>query len=86
MRQSNNDYCFLLHQRSYGETSIIADIFTKNNGKISIIAKGAKKPRSKFVGYLVPFQKLNVTFSGRSELTTLTSIDRNLAETSNTFS
>ena len=86
MRQSNNDYCFLLHQRSYGETSIIADIFTKNNGKISIIAKGAKKPRSKFFGYLVPFQKLNVTFSGRSELKTLTSIDRNLAETSNTFS
>ena len=86
MSQSNNDYCFLLHQRSYGETSIIADIFTKNNGKISIIAKGAKKPRSKFFGYLVPFQKLNVTFSGRSELKTLTSIDRNLAETSNTFS
>lgn len=86
MSQSNNDYCFLLHQRSYGETSIIADIFTKNNGKISIIAKGAKKPRSKFFGYLVPFQKLNVTFTGRSELKTLTSIDRNLAETSNTFS
>ena len=86
MSQSNSDYCFLLHQRSYGETSIIADVFTENYGKISIIAKGAKKPRSKFFGYLVPFQKLNVTFSGRSELKTLTSIDRNLAETSNTFS
>ena len=86
MSQSNSDYCFLLHQRSYGETSIIADVFTKNYGKISLIAKGAKKPRSKFFGYLVPFQKLNVTFSGRSELKTLTSIDRNLAETSNTFS
>ena len=86
MSQSNNDSCFLLHQRSYGETSIIADVFTQKSGKISFIAKGAKKPKSKFFGYLVPFQKLEITFSGRSELKTLTSIDRDLASNSNTFS
>ena len=86
MSQSNSDQCFLLHQRSYGETSMIADVFTKNSGKMSLIAKGAKKPKSKFFGYLVPFHKLNITFSGRSELKTLTSIDRNLADSSNTMS
>ena len=86
MSQSNNDNCFLLHQRSYGETSIIADVFTQKSGKISLIAKGAKKPKSKFFGYLVPFQKLKITYSGRSELKTLTSIDRDLATNSNTFS
>ena len=86
MSQSNDDKCFLLHQRSYGETSIIADVFTQKSGKISFIAKGAKKPKSKFFGYLVPFQKLEITFSGRSELKTLTSIDRDLASNSNTFS
>ena len=86
MSQSNNDNCFLLHQRSYGETSIIADVFTQKSGKISLIAKGAKKPKSKFFGYLVPFQKLKITYSGRSELKTLTSIDRDLASNSNTFS
>ena len=86
MSQSNNDNCFLLHQRPYGETSIIADVFTQKSGKISFIAKGAKKPKSKFFGYLVPFQKLKITYSGRSELKTLTSIDRDLASNSNTFS
>ena len=86
MSQSNNDNCFLLHHRSYGETSIIADVFTQKSGKISFIAKGAKKPKSKFFGYLVPFQKLKITYSGRSELKTLTSIDRDLASNSNTFS
>ena len=86
MSQSNDDKCFLLHQRSYGETSIIADVFTQKSGKISFIAKGAKKPKSKFFGYLVPFQKLKITYSGRSELKTLTSIDRDLASNSNTFS
>ena len=82
MSQGNSDQCFLLHQRSYGETSIIVDVFTKNSGKMSLIAKGAKKPKSKFFGYLAPFHKLNVTFSGRSELKTLTSIDRNLSDNS----
>ena len=86
MSQSNNDNCFLLHQRSYGETSIIADLFTQKSGKISFIAKGAKKPKSKFFGYLVPFQKLKITYSGKSELKTLTSIDRDIASNSNTFS
>ena len=76
--------CFLLHQRSYGETSIIAEVFTRNLGKMSIIARGAKKPKSKFFGYLVPFSRLKITFSGRSELKTLTNIDRDLSLT-NTY-
>ena len=85
MSQSDYDECFLLHQRSYGETSIIAEVFTKKNGRMSIIAKGAKKPKSKFFGYLVPFNKLSITYSGKSELKTLTSIDRNLARSKNTL-
>ena len=86
MSQINSDECFLLHQRSYGETSIISEVFTKKNGRMSIIAKGAKKPKSKFFGYLVPFYKLAITYSGRSELKTLTSIDRNLMGYNNTLS
>tara|TARA_B100000768_G_scaffold48379_1_gene47180 strand:- start:1579 stop:2277 length:699 start_codon:yes stop_codon:yes gene_type:complete len=70
--------CFLLHQRSYGDTSIIAEIFTRKAGKMSVIARGAKKPKSKFFGYLVPFSKLQITYSGRSELKTLTNIDREI--------
>ena len=85
MSQSNTDQCFLLHYRSYGETSLIADVFTKSSGKISLIAKGAKKPRSKFFGYLVPFHKLHISFSGKSELKTLTSIDRDLVNSANTL-
>jgi len=78
--------CFLLHQRSYGETSIIAEVFTRNLGKMSIIARGAKKPKSKFFGYLVPFSRLKITFSGRSELKTLTNIDRDLSLTNSYLS
>ena len=78
--------CFLLHQRSYGDTSIIAEIFTRQSGKMSVIARGAKKPKSKFFGYLVPFSKLQITYSGRSELKTLTNIDRDVSLIDNNLS
>ena len=86
MSQVNTDECFLLHQRSYGETSLISEVFTRKKGKMSLIAKGAKNPKSKFFGYLVPFCKLNVTYSGRSDLKTLTSIDRDLKNFNKTLS
>jgi DNA repair protein RecO (recombination protein O) len=75
-----------LHQRPHGETSLIVDVFTKKNGKMSIIAKGAKKPKSKFFGYLTPFTKLKITYTGRSELKTLTNIDRDFSESTNSLS
>ena len=86
MTNSDWDECFLLHQRPYGETSLIVDVFTKKNGKMSIIAKGAKKPKSKFFGYLTPFTKLKITYTGRSELKTLTNIDRDFSESTNSLS
>ena len=67
---------FLLHQRPYGNTSVMAEMFTLENGRISVIARGAKKPKSKFFGVLSPFSKLRITYRGRSELKTLTNVDK----------
>jgi DNA repair protein RecO (recombination protein O) len=86
MNHNEWDDCFLLHQRAHGETSLIIDVFTKTSGKISLIAKGAKKPKSRFFGYLAPFTKLKITFTGRSELKTLTNIDRDFSQSTNSFS
>tara|TARA_B100000963_G_C22625873_1_gene672315 strand:+ start:787 stop:1482 length:696 start_codon:yes stop_codon:yes gene_type:complete len=86
MSQTDWEDCFLLHQRSYGETSIIAEVFCRNIGKISIIARGAKNPKSKFFGYLVPFHKLKITFSGRSELKTLINIERQFTNSQSSLS
>ena len=69
--------CFLLHARSFGDTSIIADVFTESSGKVSIMAKGAKNPRSKFFGHLLPFTALRIILTGKSEMKTLTQIDSN---------
>jgi DNA repair protein RecO (recombination protein O) len=47
---------------NYSESSVIATIFTRSHGVVSVIAKGARKPRSKFSAYLVPGQILEVLF------------------------
>ena len=73
----NWEHCFLLHARSFGDTSIIADVFTESSGKVSIMAKGAKNPRSKFFGHLLPFSALRIIVTGKSEMKTLTQIDSN---------
>ena len=78
----NWEHCFLLHARSFGDTSIIADVFTESSGKISIMAKGAKNPRSKFFGHLLPFSALRIIVTGKSEMKTLTQIDSNFASQS----
>ena len=79
----NWESCYLLHSRSFGDTSIIAEMFTKSSGKISVIAKGAKNPKSKFFGYLLPFSALKIILSGKSEMKTLTQIDSNFLSQSN---
>ena len=78
----NWEHCFLLHARSFGDTSIIADVFTESSGKISIMAKGAKNPRSKFFGHLLPFSALRIIVTGKSEMKTLTQIDSNFTSQS----
>ena len=41
------------------------------------MAKGAKNPRSKFFGHLLPFTALRIILTGKSEMKTLTQIDSN---------
>lgn len=62
---------FVLHSYPYKETSLIVDLFTRDHGRIGVVAKGAKRPMSKLRGVLQTFQPLSVSFSGKSELRTL---------------
>ena len=62
---------FVLHSYPYKETSLIVDVFTRDFGRIGVVAKGAKRPLSKLRGVLQTFQPLSLSFSGKSELRTL---------------
>lgn len=63
---------FVLHSYPYKETSLIIDMFTRDYGRVALIAKGAKRPHSQLRGVLQTFQPLSSSWSGKSELRTLT--------------
>jgi DNA repair protein RecO (recombination protein O) len=62
---------FVLHSYPYKETSLIVDLFTRDHGRVALVAKGAKRPLSKLRGVLQTFQPLSLSWSGKSELRTL---------------
>ena len=66
---------FVLHQRPYRNTSVIVDIFSRDFGRLSVIAKGAKQKKSSLKSILQNFQLLNLSWVRRSELGTLTSAE-----------
>ena len=68
---ANSDLAFVLHTIAWRETSLIVEVFTREHGRLGLIAKGARRPRSALRGLLQPFQPLTVRWSGKSELRNL---------------
>ena len=66
---------YVLHARAYRETSQILEVFTADHGRVGLIARGARRPKSAFRGLLNPFQPLRLSWSGRGELATLRAAD-----------
>jgi len=63
----------VLRSIRYGEADRILHLYSKTRGRIGAIAKGARKPKSRFGGRLEPFFRLDlVLHEGRSDLLTVT--------------
>lgn len=63
---------YVIHRRPYRETSLLLDVFSLNEGRMSLVARGATGPKSPLKAQLQPFQPLLLDWSGRSDLKTLT--------------
>jgi DNA repair protein RecO (recombination protein O) len=66
---------FVLHTRDYRETSLLLEVFTSGYGRLGLVAKGAKRPKSGVRGVLHPFQPLTVSWAGKGELGVLTAAE-----------
>jgi DNA repair protein RecO (recombination protein O) len=62
---------YLLHAYPYSETSLILDVFARDFGRLSILARGARRPRSALRGVLIGFQPLELGWFGGGEVKTL---------------
>lgn len=62
---------FLLHSYPFRETSLIVEIFSRDYGRLPIVARGARRPRSVVRGVLMNFQPLSISWFGKGEVKTL---------------
>jgi DNA repair protein RecO (recombination protein O) len=63
----------VLRSIRYGEADRVVHLYSATRGRIGAIAKGSRRPKSRFGGRLEPFFRLNlVLYEGRGDLFTVT--------------
>ena len=70
--RAEQEPAWLLHHRPFRDTSRILDVFTRQHGRVSVVARGSRSARSKLRGLLRPFMPLTISWVSRSDLGTLT--------------
>ncbi|MGA9667417.1 MAG: DNA repair protein RecO [Gallionella sp.] len=66
---------FVLHSYPFRETSLIIEAYTRSHGRLAIVARGARRPKSGLRGVLMNFQPLSLSWFGKGEVRTLHSAE-----------
>lgn len=66
---------YVLLNRPYSESSWIVEVLSRDFGRLALIAKGARRIKSRLKGCLLPFQPLLLSWTGKGEVPTLTSAE-----------
>src|SRR5919108_1527367 len=67
-RRIEHEPAYVLHTYPYMETSLIVEAFTRSHGRVAVLARGARRPRSAMRGVLLSFHPLRLTWSASAEL------------------
>ena len=62
---------YVLHSRKYQDTSLIVELLTRDEGRVSAVVRGARSKRGRQAGVWQPFMPLLVSSFGRGELRTV---------------
>lgn len=62
---------YVLHSYPFRETSLVVEVFSRNFGRLALVARGARRPKSAVRGVLLAFQPLQLAWFGKSDLRTL---------------
>lgn len=74
-RRVSLEPAYVLHSYPYKETSLIVEVFTRHCGRVGLLARGARRPRSAIRGTLLAFHPLRLTWSASAELGTLAAVE-----------
>jgi DNA repair protein RecO (recombination protein O) len=72
----NTQIAYILHKRAYRETSSILEVFTRDYGRVSLMARGCRGARSKIAGNLLLFSPLVINWQGRGAIPYLNAVER----------
>jgi DNA repair protein RecO (recombination protein O) len=70
-RRTEHEPAFVLHSYPYKESSLIVEAFTRHRGRVGLLARGARRPRSAIRGTLLSFHPLRLSWSASAGLGTL---------------
>ena len=70
-RRVDHEPGYVLHTYPYKETSLIVEAFTRRFGRVALLARGARRPRSAMRGVLLSFHPLRLSWSGSADLANL---------------
>src|ERR1700730_13533483 len=73
---------YILHHRPYRETSRIFEVLTREEGRLSVFARGVRGPKARLAAVLQPFRLLLISYSGRGDAPSLTGAESAGAATS----
>lgn len=73
--RQQDEPAFVIHSYPFRETSLIIDVFSRRHGRLAIVARGARRPRSAVRGVLMNFQPLLLSWFGKGEVRTLHSAE-----------
>ena len=68
---------YILHRKPYRDTSLLIEAFSRDYGRVGLVARGTRGRRSSTQALLQPFQPRLLSWSGRGELQTLTASESN---------
>lgn len=71
-RRVQQQPAYLLHHRPFRDTSLLLDIFSRDHGKLALVARGARTQKSRLKALLRPFMPLSLSWVSRTDLGTLT--------------
>ena len=67
---------YILHSQPYRDTSLLLDVFTRHHGRVSVLAKGAKRPYTQWrASSFQTFQTLSMSFTTKSDVKTLLDLE-----------
>ncbi len=74
-RKADLTPAWVLHHRPFRDTSRIVETFSREAGRVTLFARGARGPRSRSASLLQPFVPLLVSWRGYGEAATLTAVE-----------